>query len=82
MNLGVRLRLKMSFLVLVNSNFASLLASSFVPGFPVDIHHVASLLHDIDGSPDVSGNGSVTRVLPVKGEKLRFSGETSYICKT
>ena len=41
----------MSFLVLVNPNFVSMPASSFVPGFPVDIHHGASLLHDIDGSP-------------------------------
>ena len=51
MNLGVRLPLQMSFLVSVNSNFASLPAFSFVPEFPVDIHHGASLLHDIDGSP-------------------------------
>ena len=35
---------------------------------PVDTHLGASLLQDVDGSLDLSGDGSVACVIPVKGE--------------
>ena len=35
---------------------------------PVNIHHGARLLQDVDASPDVSDNGPVACVLPVKGD--------------
>ena len=39
-----------------------------MPQHPVDIYLGASLLQDVDGSLDLSGDGSVACVIPVKGE--------------
>ena len=35
---------------------------------PVGIHHGVSLLQDVDDSPDASGDGFITCILPVNGE--------------